>query len=114
MAGHVPSGMMRLVMTAQNPVATLDAFGQASESWLSFATIPFHIENANTEETMDDGGSSVRTDWRILAAFHPSVTTRSRLLLEDNGTTRTFFIKGCWDRDQKRRRLEINAVEVTE
>jgi len=56
----------------------------------------------------------VRTDWRILAAFHPSVTTRSRLLLVDNGVTRTFFIKGCWDRDQKRRRLEINAVEITQ
>jgi len=114
MAGHVPSGMMRLVMTAQNPVATVDAFGQAQQSWLSFANIPVHIETANTEEGIGDGGVEVRTDWRILAAFHPSVTTRSRLLLVDNGVTRTFFIKGCWDRDQKRRRLEINAVEVTE
>jgi head-tail adaptor len=105
--------MMRLVMTAQNPVATVDAFGQAQESWLSFANIPVHIETANTEEGIGDGGVEVRTDWRILAAFHPSVTTRSRLLLVDNGVTRTFFIKGCWDRDQKRRRLEINAVEVT-
>ncbi|RQW78002.1 MAG: hypothetical protein EHM62_07905 [Methylococcus sp.] len=113
MAGHVPSGMMRLVMTAQNPVATVDAFGQAQESWLSFANIPVHIETANTEEGIGDGGVEVRTDWRILAAFHPSVTTRSRLLLVDNGVTRTFFIRGCWDRDQKRRRLEINAVEVT-
>jgi head-tail adaptor len=104
--------MMRLVMTAQNPVATVDAFGQAQESWLSFANIPVHIETANTEEGIGDGGVEVRTDWRILAAFHPSVTTRSRLLLVDNGVTRTFFIKGCWDRDQKRRRLEINAVEV--
>jgi len=112
-AGHVPSGMMRLVMTAQNPVATVDAFGQAQESWLSFANIPVHIETANTEEGIGDGGVEVRTDWRILAAFHPSVTTRSRLLLVDNGVTRTFFIRGCWDRDQKRRRLEINAVEVT-
>jgi head-tail adaptor len=105
--------MMRLVMTAQNPVATVDAFGQAQESWLSFANIPVHIETANTEEGIGDGGVEVRTDWRILAAFHPSVTTRSRLLLVDNGVTRTFFIRGCWDRDQKRRRLEINAVEVT-
>ena len=111
--GHVPSGMMRLVMTAQNPVRTVDAFGQASESWLSFATLPVHVELANTSDTMDDGGPATRTDWRILAPWHPSMNNRSRLLWNDNGTERTFTVRACWDRDQRRRRLEIEASEVT-
>jgi head-tail adaptor len=34
------------------------------------------------------------------------------LVWSDNGNTRTFNIKGCWDRDQRRRTLEIDAVEV--
>lgn len=111
--GHVPSGMMRLVMTAQNPVSVIDAFGQRSESWLSFATLPVHVEVANTSDFTNDSGPSTRTDWRILAAWHPSMNNRSRLLWNDNGTQRTFNIRACWDRDQKRRRLEIEATEVT-
>lgn len=114
MAGHVPSGMLRLSMTAQNPVRTVDTFGQASTSWISVAQIACHIDTARSNEVIDDMGTSTRSDWRILAAWHPSVTNNSRLLYQDNGTERVFNIRACWDRDQKRRRLEIEATEVTE
>jgi head-tail adaptor len=42
------------------------------------------------------------------------VTTNSRLLYLDNGTERVFNIRACFDRDQKRRRLEIEATEEVE
>ncbi len=112
MPGHVPSGMLRLAMTAQNPIRTVDGFGQASEAWINVATLHCHIEVASTTEVMDDRGPAVRTDWRILSSFHPSVTTRSRLIWNDRGNDRTFNIRACWDRDQRRRRLEIEATEV--
>jgi len=112
-SGHVPSGMMRLVMTAQNPVRIVDDFGQASESWLSFAVLPVHVEMANTSDVTFNDGPATRTDWRILAPWHPGMSNRSRLLWNDNGTERTFNLRACWDRDQKRRRLEIEATEIT-
>ncbi len=113
MAGHVPSGMLRLSMTAQNPVRTVDDYGQAETSWISVAQIACHIETARTNEVIGDLGVNTRSDWRIIAAFHPSVTNNSRLVYQDNGTERVFHIRACWDRDQKRRRLEIEATEET-
>ncbi len=112
MAGHVPSGMLRLAMTAQNPVRTVDDFGQASESWVNVAVLHCYIEMASTSEVIDDRGTAIRTDWRILSSFHPSVNARSRIVWNDHGTVRTFNIRACWDRDQRRRRLEIEATEV--
>lgn len=110
----MPSGMLRLSMTVQNPVRTVDAVGQAEVSWLSVANIACHIDSARTNEVVDDLGVNARSDWRILAAWHPAVSNNSRLLYQDNGTERVFNIRACWDRDQKRRRLEIEATEVTE
>jgi len=104
--------MLRIPMTVQNPVRTVDAFGQADEAWISVGSLWCHVEVANTMEVVDDLGPAVRTDWRILASFHPSVNTRSRLLWNDRGTERTFNVRACWDRDQRRRRLEIEATEV--
>lgn len=112
MPAHVPSGMLRYMMAAQNPVRTVDALGQGSESWVTVANLPCHAEQMQTSDAMDDGGPAVRTDWRIIAAFHPGVSTRSRLVWNDNGTERTFNLRGCWDRDGRRRRLEIDATEV--
>ena len=112
MAGHVPTGMMRIPMTVQNPVRTVDAFGQASEAWVSVGSVWCHVETANTAEVVDDLGPAVRTDWRILSGWHPSLTTRSRLVWNDRGTVRTFNLRACYDRDQRRRRMEIEATEV--
>lgn len=109
---HVPSGMLRHAMTVQNPVRTVDNFGQASEAWISVTMIRCHAEQMQTGDAIDDGGPAIRTDWRILAAWHPAVSTRSRLIWNDQGTNRTFNIRACWDRDSRRRRLEINATEV--
>lgn len=101
-------------MTVQNPVRTVDAVGQASVAWLSVAKIACHIDSARTNEVMVELGVKARSDWRILSAWHPEVTSNSRLLYLDNGTERVFNIRACWDRDQKRRRLEIEATEVTQ
>jgi head-tail adaptor len=106
--------MLRLSMTVQNPVRTVDSVGQAEVSWLSVAQIACHIDSARTNEVIGDLGVNARSDWRILAAWHPAVTTNSRLLYLDNGTERVFNIRVCFDRDQKRRRLEIEATEEVE
>jgi len=109
---HVPGGMLRLVMTVQNRSVAVDAFGQQTETWSDVAIIAIHAEQMNTSEGMGDGGPEVRTDWRILAAWHPSVTTRSRLKWLDGITTRYFNLRSCYDRDNRQRRLEIEATEV--
>lgn len=112
MAGHVPTGMLRIPLTIQVPVATVDSFGQQSEAWVSVGTMWAHVETAQTSEVIDDRGPAVRTDWRILGTWHPQVSSRARLIWVNHGTTRTFNIRGCWDRDQRRRRVEIDATEV--
>ena len=109
---HVPGGMLRLVMTAQNRTVAVDALGQQTEAWSDVAMIAVHAEQMNTSEGFGDGGPEVRTDWRILAAWHPSVTTRSRLKWLDGTTTRYFNLRSCYDRDNRQRRLEIEATEV--
>lgn len=112
MTAHVPSGMLRHRMTVQNPVRTIDAFGQGAEAWVSVGEINAHAEQMQTGDAIDDGGPAIRTDWRILATWHPEVSTRSRLLWNDGTTDRTFNVRACWDRDNKRRRLEMNVTEV--
>ena len=109
---HVPRGMMRQIVTVQNPTVTVDALGQAEEAWLSVAAIPAHIEQMETTETVDDGGPAIQTTYRLLAAWHPNVSTRSRLRWVDRGATRTMNVRSCTDRDQRQRTLEIVAVEV--
>jgi head-tail adaptor len=105
--------MMRHVVTVQNPTATVDDLGQASEAWLSVGGIAAHIEQMETAETVDDGGPAIQTTYRILSAWHPSVSTRSRLLWVNRGVTRILNIRSCTDRDQRQRTLEIVAIEVT-
>jgi head-tail adaptor len=48
----------------------------------------------------------------MLAAWHPNLSTRSRLLWTDRGTVRYLNVRSCTDRDQRQRTLEIVAVEV--
>lgn len=105
-------GYYRFVMTVQNPVRTLDAFGQLVESWLNAGVIRANAERIQSTEVMDDQGPAVRTDWTIEATWFPNVSSRSRLVWNDHGTQRTFNIRGAWDRDGRRRRLEIEATEV--
>ena len=112
MAGHVPAGMLRIPMTIQNPTRELDAYGQPTEAWLNVGTVFCHVEVAGTSEVMDDRGVAVRTDWRMLSSWHPDLSARSRLIWNDNGTERTFNVRACWDRDQRRRRMELEATEV--
>jgi head-tail adaptor len=109
---HVPHGMMRLVATLQNPATTVDDLGQAVETWSDVAVIPMHIEQLDTAESVDDGGPAIQSNYRILCPWHPSISTRSRLLWSDGGTTRYLNIRGATDRDQRRRNMEIIAVEV--
>jgi head-tail adaptor len=90
----------------------VDDLGQAVETWSDVAVIPMHIEQLDTAESVDDGGPAVQSNYRILCPWHPSISTRSRLLWSDGGTTRYLNIRGATDRDQRRRNMEIIAVEV--
>lgn len=112
MPAHFPSGMLRNQVRVQNPVRAVDDFGQASTNWLTVANVPAHVEQSRTAETLDDGGISTRSDFTFVMAWHPDVSTDSRLVWDDNGTERTFNVRGCWDRDQRRRRLQVEATEV--
>ena len=112
MPAPVPVGMLRLAMVAYNPTSGKDSLGQRTETWTAGPTLWCHIEQADTSETIDDEGVSARTDFRILASWHPDVTVRSRLVWNDSGNTRTFNVRSCWDRDQRRRTLEILATEI--
>lgn len=114
MPAHVPTGMLRLYLTVQNPVRTVDTFGQASVAWVSVGGVWGHADQPRTTEVIDDGGVSTRSDYRFLASWHPQLTVNSRLLWQDGENARIFNVRSCFDRDQRRRRLEIEATEVTE
>lgn len=112
---HVPHGMMRLQVVPKNPTVTVDALGQATETFAAItgvAALPAYIEQMETAESVDDGGPAVQTNYRIMVPWHPDITTRTRLEWDDNGTKRYLNIRACTDRDQRRRTLEIEAVEV--
>lgn len=104
-------GYYRLVMDVQNPTRTVDAFGQATEAWVTIGQVRANLERMDTVEIMDDGGPSVRTDWTIAATWLDGVTSRSRLRYDDHGTVRIFNIRGAWSM-HRRRRLQIEASEV--
>lgn len=114
MPSHVPSGMLRLFLTVQNPVRTVDSLGQQDVAWITVGGVWAHAEQARTAEVIDDMGVSTRSDYRFLTSFLPSITTASRLLWQDGDTLRTFNIRNAYDRDQRRRRLEVEATEVVE
>jgi len=114
MPAPVPSGMLRLWLTVQNPVRTVDSLGQASVAWVTIGGVWAHAEQARTAEVIDDGGVSTRSDYRFLCSWHPDLSTNSRFLWQDGDTERTFNIRNCYDRDQRRRRLEVEATEITE
>lgn len=112
---HVPHGMMRLVAAVQNPTQSTDPLGQSTETWATvsgLSALPVYIEQMDTTETVDDGGPAIQTSYRILCPWTASVTTRSRFLWTDNGTQRTLNVRSCTDKDQRRRTLTIEAVEV--
>jgi len=109
---HVPRGMMRYSMALQVPTVSLDGLNQLDEAWTTVAVLACHAEQMQTADAFGDGGPEIRTDWKILAAWHPLATTRCRLLWNDNGVSRAFNIRGCWDRDGRKRTLEIDATEI--
>jgi head-tail adaptor len=112
---HVPHGMMRLVAAVQNPTQSTDALGQWTETWATvsgLSALPIYIEQLDTTEAMHDGGPAIQTSYRILCPWTSSVTTRSRFLWTDNGVQRTLDVRSCTDKDQRRRTLELEAVEV--
>jgi len=112
---HVPHGMMRLVAAVQNPTQSTDALGQWTETWATvsgLSALPIYIEQMNTTEAMHDGGPAIQTAYRILCPWTSSISTRSRFLWTDNGNQRTLDVRSCTDKDQRRRTLELEAVEV--
>lgn len=112
MPAPVPVGMLRLAMELWNPSSSYDTLGQATENYTKTTTLWCHVEQAQVSEVIDDKGVTARADYRILASWHPDVTVRSRLIWVENSVTRTFYVRGCWDRDQRHRTLEIDAVEM--
>jgi head-tail adaptor len=113
---HIPHGMMRLQVVPKNPTQAVDALGQDTETFAvisGLAALPAYIEQMETAESIDDGGPAVQTRYRLMVPWHPDVTTRTRLEWVDNGTTRILNVRSCTDRDQRRRTLEIEAMEVT-
>jgi len=112
MPGIVPTGMLRLAIVLQNPTTTTDSFGQGSVTFADGPTLWAHVDAARSTEVMYDQGVATRSDYKFLTSYYPGVTTAHRLKWVDVGGTRYFNIKGVWDRDQRQRRLEIEAVEV--
>jgi head-tail adaptor len=106
------AGYFRQVLTVQNPVTTVDAYGQGSEAWVTTGLIRGHLEQVTSAEVVDDGGPAVRQEFSIEATWAPNVTSRSRLVWNDNGTSRTLNLRSCHDVDSRRKRLRMQAVEV--
>ena len=112
MPAPFPSGMMRLSVTIQAPSTGLDSLGQGTVTWSDVATVWAHVDGAQTSEVMYEGGIMTRSDYTFITGYYPGVTVKNRLKWVDNGTTRYFNIRACWDRDQRQRRLQIDATEL--
>lgn len=112
MPSVVPTGMLRLIVTLQAPTNGTDAYGQATTTWSDVAQLWAHVDGARTAETVYEQGISTRSDYTFLTSWYPGVTVAHRLKWTDQGTDRIFNIRACWDRDQRQRRLQIEAVEV--
>lgn len=114
MPAPVPTGMLRLYLKVQNPVRTVDVLGQASVAWIDVGHVFGHVEQLRVAETLDDGGISTRSDYRFLTGWHPSINVGSRLVWIVDGVERAYNIRAVADRDQRRRRLDIEATMVAE
>jgi head-tail adaptor len=105
------AGYFRQVLTVQNPVTTVDAYGQGSEAWVTTGLIRGHLEQVASAEPIGDAGPVMRQEFSIEATWAPNVTSRSRLVWNDNGLSRTLNLRSCHDVDSRRKRLRIQAVE---
>lgn len=112
MPSHIPTGMLRLYVTLQAPTVAQDDYGQATTSWLNVAGLRAHVDGAREAETMYEGGIATRSDYTFITGWYPAVTTQHRLKWTDQGRDRIFNIRAVWDRDQRQRRLQIEATEV--
>ena len=105
-------GYYRQVLTVQNPVTSLDSYGQAVVSWVNVGLVRGNLARVDSVEGMGDGGPEMRTTWSIEATWFPDVNMRSRLVWNDNGTDRTLNLRACHDADGRRKRLQMQAIEV--
>jgi head-tail adaptor len=113
------AGYFREVLTVQNPVTTVDAYGQGSESWVTIGIIRGRLYDPTgyasevaSSEVIDDGGPAGRQEFSIEATWFPGITLRSRLKWNDNGVERTLNLRSCHDPDARRKRLRMTAIEM--
>jgi len=112
MPAPFPTGMMRLSLVIQAPSTSLDSYGQSAATWSDVATLWGHVDGARTSEVMYEGGVATRSDFTFITGWYPGVGVTNRIKWVDNGLTRYFNISACWDRDQRQRRLQVEATEV--
>jgi head-tail adaptor len=113
------AGYFRQVLTVQNPVTTVDAYGQGSEAWVTVCIIRGRLydpsgyqSEVNSSEVLDDGGPAMQQEFSIEATWHPGISMRSRIKWNDNGVERTLNLRSCHDPDARRKRLRMRAIEV--
>lgn len=104
------AGFYHQLYRLQTPTSTQDAVGQPTLSWSTVAKLRGQTRTAQ-REIMEAGGTAVRTECTIEAAWHPLATARCRLVEFPSG--RVFEIVGVDDPDHGRQqRMIVTAVEV--
>lgn len=112
---HMPAGMYRLAMTVQNATFATGADGTIVPTWSSEART-WRCMAEEVTETDDAAlrGNAVRRRFRIVGSWHSELTSRSRLLWRDaDGNDHVLEVASCVDPSLCRRRLVVEAVEVT-
>jgi len=109
-----PRGMFRHQMAVQNYAVAIDSFGQATKTWSTDVTLLGHIASADGRSIDTVDVTRGQSSFRIVLPYLDSVTTRSRILLQESGEAdRTLEITGVVDPDLSRMELHIDALEVT-
>jgi SPP1 family predicted phage head-tail adaptor len=102
-------GELRKRIELQAPVDTIDAYGQATRSWTTYATVYASVEPASGQENTIAEAMQVQQTHTITIRYRSDVLATHRALF----SSRQFNFQFVRNIDERNRWLEITATERT-
>lgn len=100
---------MRKRIELQAPVDTIDAYGQASRSWATYATVFASVVPASGQENTIAEATQIQQTHTIIIRYRDDVAAMHRALLG----SRHFNFQFVRNLGERNRWLEITATERT-
>lgn len=102
-------GELRKRIELQSPVDTIDAYGQATRSWTTYATVYASVVPASGQENTIAEAMQVQQTHTITIRYRSDVAATHRALFN----SRQFNFQFVRNLDERNRWLEITATERT-